>query len=572
MRAQSTHYIAVLLLVAAANLGLNTWGNDWGLPQQWHADELALKARHIIDGRELKLHSFYYGGLHFYSIAAFAYMPAYLYTLMTEPKPDRSAEPERFEQWKADRQQRAVQAARTLSAVLSTLVVLITFALGKLLFDRQVGLLAALVVAFSASAVAIAHFSTVDAAAVFWFWLCCLLAALLWRRGDLRWWILSGLVAGLAIGTKLDRVLVLVPLAVACTYADRDLLRQRWWFIALGTIGGYVVANPTLLLDPFLFIDGVTREFMLNALRTPPPDATNYGLFVHFMQEGQGVPLFVLSLAGLAYAMIALGRQETRRALLFLLATTLPPALVYLKIFLRAPYVALLYPGIAIAIGFAVTDLARGARPLAARFIYLIYGVTLCYSVLYSVTMARQFSTDARYAASAWIQEHIPAGASLGVSKLHPGLPNDRYRMVPRVWFTDDDDMAPAYQRLVNHQAYQTFRSMLLEMKRWAGVHLGLTVGAKHLSWYEWYEIKRRSGIVGNPPEPWEQGVDYAILLGAFEPKGIARLSAPDSGYRLVARFETPSWLGLNPRFEYVNPSVYVFQAKDGPPLVQPMQ
>ena len=43
----------------------------------------------------------------------------------------------------------------------------------------------------SMSFVAIAHFATVDAPANFWYWLSCLFAVLIWKRGEGLWYVLA---------------------------------------------------------------------------------------------------------------------------------------------------------------------------------------------------------------------------------------------------------------------------------------------------------------------------------------------------------------------------------------------
>jgi len=80
---------------------------------------------------------------------------------------------------------------------------------------------------------------------------------------------MAALLSGLAIGLKADRVVVIAALLAAFVYA-----RPRAHLRDLGVAGililvGFVIANPSIIITPFGFVDGYTRDLWFNALRSP---------------------------------------------------------------------------------------------------------------------------------------------------------------------------------------------------------------------------------------------------------------------------------------------------------------
>ncbi len=114
---------------------------------------------------------------------------------------------------------------RYMSGVLDLLTVLFVFGLGAVLYDRRVGLLAALFTAFTAFHIQQSHFFTVDAALTcFVMWTLFGLALAVRRR---TWWplALAGAGLGMALGSKVT-VWLLVPIAVL-TIVAAELRQSR---------------------------------------------------------------------------------------------------------------------------------------------------------------------------------------------------------------------------------------------------------------------------------------------------------------------------------------------------------
>ncbi len=92
------------------------------------------------------------------------------------------------------------------------------YAIGRRLWGRRAGLLAALTLAIMPLHAQHSHFLTVDVPATFWGVLSLLWAVRL-ATGDpkpLRAALLAGVFAGLAAATKYNMALAILPLMVAC--------------------------------------------------------------------------------------------------------------------------------------------------------------------------------------------------------------------------------------------------------------------------------------------------------------------------------------------------------------------
>src|SRR4030095_7861784 len=161
----------------------------------------------------------------------------------------------------------------------------------------------------------------------FWYWSSCLFALLIWKRGDRRWYILAALTAGLAIGTKIDRIVVLFPLVLSHFLRSDRRHTRNLLLVGIVIAGGYIVANPTLLVSPFEFLDGFTRDFFFNALRGDPGQ-TSYIWLLNYVRDGLGLPLFATAVAGLAYGLYTLARGKDAAAIVWVLATCIPYYLI----------------------------------------------------------------------------------------------------------------------------------------------------------------------------------------------------------------------------------------------------
>jgi hypothetical protein len=113
-----------------------------------------------------------------------------------------------------------VSAGRGLVAVLDTLVALLVFGVGRALWGRGVGLVAAALYACAILPIETSHFFIVDPFAAAFMTAALACAALHWTRGGARWALLGGFAVGLALACKVSAAPGLVlPLAAVALRA-----------------------------------------------------------------------------------------------------------------------------------------------------------------------------------------------------------------------------------------------------------------------------------------------------------------------------------------------------------------
>lgn len=169
------------------------WNLDWDRGAfMFHPDEAALNqaVRHL--GPDLNPHFFFYGSL-----------PIYLYRA--------SAEALRLltgRDWLATA--RIALIGRTYSALASTALLVLVYLAGRRLWGPGAGWLAAACAAAAPLLIQAAHFGTIDTAialaAIALLWCALQIAA----GGGARWYLLAGIVLGLALATKLSAASFLI--------------------------------------------------------------------------------------------------------------------------------------------------------------------------------------------------------------------------------------------------------------------------------------------------------------------------------------------------------------------------
>lgn len=556
-------------LILIISVALNLWGNRWGLPNAWHPDEVTRRAISMVSDRTVNPDHFAYGGLQYYVVAAGAIIPLSIYARTFDPEPG-DPNTQAHIKWKERQQVRMIRTARAVSALMSTLVVCITFVIGTILFDTRVGYLAALLLAVSMSFVAVAHFATVDSPANFWYWLSCLFALLLWKRGDRRWYVLAALAAGLAIGTKLDRLVVLFPLLLSHLLRQEGFgLRKLVPFTIFIPIS-FVLANPTLIMAPFDFLDGFTRVMFFIFLRGKPGQ-TSYTAIPRYIHSGLGVPLFVLALCGIAYGLLNLAQRRHAESIGWLSVTFAPYYLIFGSKFIQSWYAPFFFPPLMILAAFACRDVVRGLPQRYTFAAMSVIAAIAAYSFLYTIALILQFSNDSRYLAAQWIEQHIPANATILMFKRERGpvLPRERYRIIDSLPERGVyDSVLQTHARLVHHRAYQKVHRALLDLEQWAGHRFGLPVRSRpYMDWFD-----RVATSYANPSKQ-PHGIfavqtrqpDYVLVIGHKQRKTRASLRSVNSGYRLVTEFRFTSYFGMQPSVNFVNPRVSIFQREMDP-------
>lgn len=416
--------LAILVLAAVLRIA----GLRWGLPNDlhiysYHPDEFLTigssgRIAGLIDGhRTINPGLYNYPSLYLY-ISALSMMVANGYGLLNSG---------------AD----IYLAARIITVLMALGAVGATYWAGREMFGRKAGLLSALIIAIAPIHLQHSHFATVDVPSTLFVALCLGYSAKIIKSGMRRDYILAGIMAGLAAGTKYNAVLlVLAPVAahlLSGKMAPNSLpiggrVRERaqtfatnpnLWLIPAFTILAFIISTPGCVLYTGQFLHGLTYE-MQHA-------SQGHGLV--FAGTGNGF-LYTLTSSlhyGLGYGLTLLfvvasigGICKRDKNAIMMLAFIIPYyALISLSQVRFARYALPMFPAAAILISslaFSIYARLASIRKLAAYAWLGAIGIILLGTYNYSTNLNYTFlQPDPRDIAARWITQQIPPDTSIGL-------------------------------------------------------------------------------------------------------------------------------------------------------------
>ena len=345
---------------------------------------------------------------------------------------------------------------RPLSALADVGSVAMVFVLGRKLYGRGVGLLAAGLTAVSVIHIQNSHFFRPETFSVFFtlvsFWA-------MWRMLEgrrLRDSALLGLMLGLAIAPKVSILPILAPLFLIYWYRILDEADGNWSEItpqlvqrvfrhavmaAAIAAGVFLITAPYALLDIKAFVGDVASQANMAQTAGLWPFTIQYigtPSFIYQIQQssvwGLGIPLGVVAWLSIPFTALAAGLWKgNRRADLFLLAWVVP-GFIFLETFevhfLR--YVFPLMPVMVIMGARMLIWMVYAARRLPDRFagrllwpkaglarflpgfavavVVFVVGATAFYALAFQKVYAEDHPA---VTASEWINANVPRGTAI---------------------------------------------------------------------------------------------------------------------------------------------------------------
>lgn len=206
--------------------------------------------------------------------------------------------------------ERAVNAifwTRYVTAVFGVGSVLLTYLLGKNLYGKPVGLLAALFVAINYRNVVNSHLALPDIYNAFFVLLSILTSWKLWQKPTKKHYLLAGLTAGFAFSVKYQ-VFSVFPFILAHFYFVlqskhklRTLVDRRFIAAGLAALVVFLVTNPYFFLNLETVVIKMNEEFIKYGMGT---NSLNIFPFSYLYHIDLGPPLFVLALVGTLFSFI----------------------------------------------------------------------------------------------------------------------------------------------------------------------------------------------------------------------------------------------------------------------------
>jgi hypothetical protein len=320
---------------------------------------------------------------------------------------------------------------RATAAAFGALTIALVFATTRKAYSAAAGFFAAIFICANALHVDLSHRIGVDVP------LACLTAAALYfalrlaidgTARDYKW---AALFAALATTTKLPGILLVVPLLTAHVYyvrrtggAARQWLTSRNLWVSVGLFAlVLIVTNPGILFhsNPLaLFIDSDAAPANPDLLEegTLPMRPNLFAYYLGALRQSMGLPLFGVSIAGLAYGM---WKRTPADVIL------VPFVLVFYVAIASTSSDVLYYPRYVLPI---LVVLAA----LAGRLLYELWQRLGRSNVLVATALAGALiavpaiqsirddhlltQTDTRTLAKDWIEQHVPAGSKILIEGL----------------------------------------------------------------------------------------------------------------------------------------------------------
>ena len=423
LRAAANPAGLALLVLVVVGFVLRVKNNDYGLPYVYNVDEGShFTARAVgMLGGDWNPH-------YFQNPSAFTYLAH----LAIDLRFGKAA----IDHFKLDPTAIYV-TTRTVAALLCTLGVVAVFWAGRRLWGGAVAVAAAALLTFAFLPVTYSRIAVTDVGVLAPIALSIVGSVRAWEDGRLRWWLLAGAGAGLAVGFKYTAGLVLLPLAVAAVAAAVRGGRESLGRVALyGGAALLVALLAFFVTNPYFFIEFSDARRQLSA------QATTAGDFGKVGQNTTGLPYYLGTLtwgigwvgafASLAGALLELRRDLVRGLILVVFPIAL---LAYLSLQARffSRWLLPAYPVLVLLAAAAIAQAAEAARRLrpqsrwagAAALVGLI-AVTVAQGALADVRSMRVLGReDTRQIAREWLVDHNRSSLRIVIE---PAVPARYYR------------------------------------------------------------------------------------------------------------------------------------------------
>jgi hypothetical protein len=273
-----------------------------------------------------------------------------------------------------------------------------------------------------------AHFFTVDVVVAFFALGAVLLASRLSLRGRARDAWMTGVLAGLALGSKLSAILLAIPIGAACATISAKG-RQRWLRgLQAGGVAlfAFALTNHQALLALPTFLRNVSREAAL--VRGSLPVAytvqfhATWPYVYHVVQQmlwGMGIPLGLCAFAGLLCATAAPVRRPSPRAEWVVLMWVLPYFAFTGALYAKFP--RYLLPIAPVLVAYAARLIL--SIPLS-QLRRAVAGACLGATLLHCLVFLSLFRVPHPWqAATEWFYDNVPPGAVVAVEQWDHPLP-----------------------------------------------------------------------------------------------------------------------------------------------------
>ncbi|MEK6874464.1 MAG: glycosyltransferase family 39 protein, partial [Nanoarchaeota archaeon] len=207
-----------------------------------------------------------------------------------------------------------ILVGRVISVLFSIGTILVIYQIGKTLYNRRAGLLAALLLALNPLDVIESHYFSLDVPMTFWLMIVMLCSVHILYTGRRIWYILGGICIGIAAATKYPGLIGIVPLGIAhllwcwkdLKESTRGLYNRLYNFLRsllsknlVCSLIGFVLASaigvPYAVLEPTTFANNIITTYTISSGQSVPiPSDYNLGLASWLLHPNNKLYLYQL--------------------------------------------------------------------------------------------------------------------------------------------------------------------------------------------------------------------------------------------------------------------------------------
>jgi 4-amino-4-deoxy-L-arabinose transferase-like glycosyltransferase len=434
----TTGFLLVCILLLA--LALRLWAIKWGLPYLYHHDETDFVPifQHIFKTGDLNPHAFDYGSVFFY-INAISYIPYYLAGLAagTMHSPNDIAYPSMLVMGDGITAMPSTYVlGRSVTTVFGVASVFMVFLIGRRVSGKpMVGLIAAVMMAISPTCVALSREISPNMFLVFFILLTVWGAIKIYEENTTAAFLLSGVAAGLVVGTKYNGGLVFGVVVLACLLRSgwAALKDRRLYAAAAISAATFLLTTPFAVLDYPSFIRDFTNQASHYATGHLGMEGDTVQWYTNFLWTQEG-PVAVLGWIGAIYALV-----RRSRPLIIVASFPIGYGIFISSFIVRNDRTILpLLPFLYILAAVVIVDTARWvmARDIERRAALATSALVLVLLAIVPFNMSsaaaiQANAPDSRLTGVQWIGQNIPPGSKVGIEVGAPYLDPQTYSVQP---------------------------------------------------------------------------------------------------------------------------------------------
>ncbi|MDO8551529.1 MAG: glycosyltransferase family 39 protein [bacterium] len=405
----------ILVFIVLLGAFLRFYNLNWDDGHFFHPDErnIANAVSRIRFFTQLNPDFFAYGSL-----------PIYLYRAVGEVFVFLTKNPKWVSEWES-----VNLIGRGASAFFSTSTIFLIYLLGKKLWQKEVGILAALLAALTVSLIQAAHFDVTESMLTFWLTLITILSLIIAKKPLFNMYVKTGVVIGLAVATKIAAV-SFVPIFLLAHFIPyfRKIKLYPYLVLALTlSIFIFTIVSPYVFLDYTKFFESMNYETGVASGRSKVVYVLQFEKTTPYLFQLKNLiwqmgPVALVGLAGILVLTYLFIKKKDKKLFIFLIFPFLYFGYFgswYTK-FIR--YMVPLIPFLCLSAAWLMIKMERKWERVGFIFNMLILAITVLWSLAFFSIYTRE---QTRITASKWIYQNIPAESKILTEHWDDGLPVD---------------------------------------------------------------------------------------------------------------------------------------------------